>query len=360
MSEKKLRGLLGLGEKVSGRKTPSFYSDIPSDFKAINEGMANIGGIFAGPQAIGANLERLNKAQKWLSKGVDEAKIWFQTGWYKAPDGKWRFEIPDNALTTGRLNKHEERLSKGLLGDKGGPRHKALQDAYPDFKNTQVEMTHGTTNQGSYHPPSGVLSRSDKIMATGRNNIEANSTLLHELQHGVQRREGFARGGSPEEFIPDFQFHHDLDYLGNRTKLIGGLRKRGKYKPSDIVKEHDLYSPDGERVVAGVTMKDGRFLKAGDLGLTPRELARQPGGKDLEDLTSVNKKIKEVNLLSEDVSVRNRNYNRLYGEIEARNVETRGAYTPMERKTTPPWYSESAEAPIIRKQGEYSQGGYNP
>ena len=39
MSEKKLRGLLGLGEKVSGRKTPSLYRDVQGEYDSINQGL---------------------------------------------------------------------------------------------------------------------------------------------------------------------------------------------------------------------------------------------------------------------------------------------------------------------------------
>jgi len=39
MSEKKLRGLLGLEEKVSGRKQPSLYRDVPGEFDSINQGL---------------------------------------------------------------------------------------------------------------------------------------------------------------------------------------------------------------------------------------------------------------------------------------------------------------------------------
>jgi len=39
MSEKKLRGLLGLEQKLSGRQQPSLYRDVPGEFNSINQGL---------------------------------------------------------------------------------------------------------------------------------------------------------------------------------------------------------------------------------------------------------------------------------------------------------------------------------
>jgi hypothetical protein len=51
MSEKKLRGLLGLEQKLSGRQQPSLYRDVPGEFNSINQGLLNMlpmGGMTTG------------------------------------------------------------------------------------------------------------------------------------------------------------------------------------------------------------------------------------------------------------------------------------------------------------------------
>ena len=51
MSEKKLRGLLGLEQKLSGRQQPSLYRDVPGEFNSINQGLLNMlpmGGMTKG------------------------------------------------------------------------------------------------------------------------------------------------------------------------------------------------------------------------------------------------------------------------------------------------------------------------
>lgn len=49
--------------------------------------------IFGGENAIGANKAKLKTAQEMAKNGADESQIWAKTGWYKDIDKKWKFEI---------------------------------------------------------------------------------------------------------------------------------------------------------------------------------------------------------------------------------------------------------------------------
>ncbi|WP_096028747.1 LPD23 domain-containing protein [Campylobacter lanienae] len=49
--------------------------------------------IFGGENAIGANKAKLKTAQEMAKNGSDESEIWAKTGWYKDIDKKWKFEI---------------------------------------------------------------------------------------------------------------------------------------------------------------------------------------------------------------------------------------------------------------------------
>lgn len=49
--------------------------------------------IFGGENAIGANKAKLKIAQEMAKNGADESQIWAKTGWYKDIDKKWKFEI---------------------------------------------------------------------------------------------------------------------------------------------------------------------------------------------------------------------------------------------------------------------------
>lgn len=164
--------------------------------------------IFAGIGAKTADKAALAKAEKMAAAGADPKAIWRDTGWFKGGDGKWRFEIDDsgalfNASGVGAA-KRENDLTNGLQGMDLGPtvggilEHPSLRDAYEGLtKSTFVGNKNtllGDGVQGSYID--GVLTINAPAKAA-----DARSTALHELQHAVQQREGFAMGGNPANLV---------------------------------------------------------------------------------------------------------------------------------------------------------------
>ena len=70
--------------------------------------------MFGGCLAKTADLNALKKAERMQARGADQAAIWKKTGWFRGVDDKWRFEIPDDAITV--------RFGKGT--GVAGPRSK--------------------------------------------------------------------------------------------------------------------------------------------------------------------------------------------------------------------------------------------
>lgn len=71
-----------------------------------------------------------------------------------------------------------------------------LLSAYPELAKTNLVITPASEMDGAwglYHGPFGGISLSDDV-ASGL--LTGKSTLFHELQHGIQDMEGFARGSS--------------------------------------------------------------------------------------------------------------------------------------------------------------------
>lgn len=58
--------------------------------------------IFGGEKALGANKAKLKVAKDMAKNGAKDDEIWAKTGWYKDIDGKWKFEINPKG---GELNK---------------------------------------------------------------------------------------------------------------------------------------------------------------------------------------------------------------------------------------------------------------
>jgi len=148
------------------------------------EGMGRQEGVFAGTMARTADLNALNRAKSLFESGESPENIWQKTGWLKAPDGKWRFEIDDrSARITGRT---------GTLSDV--IEHPALFDAYPELKNIPVrEDAEKTAAYYAYQPGKEEIG----VNPDYRNE----SILLHEIQHAIQKREGFEEGGSPDDSL---------------------------------------------------------------------------------------------------------------------------------------------------------------
>ena len=57
-------------------------------------------GVFGGRLAKSANLDALKEAEQMGARGANRQEIWDKTGWFQGADKKWRFEIPDDAMTS--------------------------------------------------------------------------------------------------------------------------------------------------------------------------------------------------------------------------------------------------------------------
>lgn len=161
--------------------------------------------MFAGVNANTADKSALTKAQAMAKANADPRVIWSETGWFKGADGKWRFEIDDsealfnpsvimgrtleNALAMGPDSMNYGSTVGGML------QHRKLQDAYGTgiVPNTFVRKKNTMLGDG----PRGMYDDNAITLFAPAPATEAKSTTLHELQHAIQSREGFAAGGSP-------------------------------------------------------------------------------------------------------------------------------------------------------------------
>lgn len=151
----------------------------------------------------------------WEKVKKDERlKIKLATGWEKGTDGKWRYEAADiPEIDLARLKKpnpeykaDEEKpkpkylpVSLADLFTKKAGKTIPLFTAYPWLKDLTVQ--YGAPIGSSR----GSLSVSDdgkfavRISEEQRPDTEGvRETLIHELQHAIQRIEGFARGGNTD------------------------------------------------------------------------------------------------------------------------------------------------------------------
>ena len=183
----------------------------------------------AGVNARGADLNALEQAQEMKEKGESDETIFRQTGWYVGADGEWRFEIDDSGMETDtkwkflrnpdarRYNELFETaylyddateaelqelqiLEKNLKGVRKSPlylneivKHDKLFESYPELRNVKVRFEADIGNrEGTYQNGEIVLRAGLKLEPE-----KLKRTLIHEIQHIIQEKEGFARGTNP-------------------------------------------------------------------------------------------------------------------------------------------------------------------
>ena len=145
---------------------------------------------YAGRDARNADLEALHEAERYEMQGVDAETIRQKTGWFRGADGKWRWEIDDSGM---KLRTDAADISNyttlGELVD--AP---ALFATYPNMKD--MDVTFQTLERGQN---GGYNRRFDSIELSRdlKNRPEALlNSLIHEVQHAIQRREGFTPGAN--------------------------------------------------------------------------------------------------------------------------------------------------------------------
>jgi hypothetical protein len=161
----------------------------PEQWDAL--GNFNWSATFGGEGAATADLGALAKAKALAKEGHDPRSVWGETGWFKGPEDRWKFEIDDSAAKIGRLSGPERTAPLGeVLG------HDQLHAAYPGLADIPTTLRR-FEESGSYNPSP------EAIEAAGIRASDRKSALLHETQHAIQQREGFATGASPDPRSPN-------------------------------------------------------------------------------------------------------------------------------------------------------------
>ena len=274
--------------------------------------------IFAGIGAKTADKDAMARAQQMEAEGVDPSKIWSETGWGRAADGEWRFEIDD---------------SQARLAPKA---HAAIDDGYI-FSGTSREAIDHPDLHAAYELPDRVRLRkaeqrsgyyqpmSDLVEATGPREGSILGTSLHELQHAIQKREGFAQGSNPRMFTKEGA----EDAIRMRTALAWQNEVQKSPGSNFREKEAALIREFQQSGLDEFIPDDGSRAVADKMNASPW----------LE--TYIQDMVKEYGLDRSIVPPPPRElYRRTAGEVEARNVETRQRMNPIERRATPPWETE--------------------
>ena len=168
----------------------------------------NPGGIFIGPGSAQFNKVAAYKAEQMLREGKTADEIWEATGSFKGPDNMWRQEISDAGLTA-----HDYRNTGGGIVLK----HPELRKSYEELPSRiKISPQESLVETSAYKAPVDELSR--KLGDAGTMYIPAKGQVpldvyAHELQHAVQAKEGFARGGSPDMVRKNFMDYAEPEWI---------------------------------------------------------------------------------------------------------------------------------------------------
>lgn len=323
--------------KLNDLVTYDDKGDVIPPSKRFNSRKSDIRFMFGGEKGAAEadkadeqtiRMDNLDVA-KQMEKAKKDAKIIkMATGWEKGVDGKWRYEMPDakikDTIDVGGGNivkRFEEDMlwTDGKLEDAvDAPK---LFEAYPQLKNIKIHtdaVMNDMPSNGEYNPQTKTITiHADELKYL-------NSILNHEIQHVIQREEGFAHGGTPEQVERDFnaakaewKARSYAFELEEKAKEMGGEYNQSEVEKALIQEYKDMdmpeFIPDKETRIKGFNY-----------------FARGYADRSMDDAI---KRFRLDRFQRTDFDSY-QEYRKLAGEVEARNVQKRLGMTDEERRNS--------------------------
>lgn len=295
-------------------------------------------GTFIGKNSKLWNPSKADLAQQLEKSGISPEDIWKQTGTVRGVEGALRQEISDapakfntaqdltekanqlklrnqelkqivasvknqkdlfpKQLTEAKrpykeeiernlnlLNKNYGLLDRPEIGNYAPlvVEHPELYKAYPDMERIVINqgINKGDSSFGAYYPSKNLDADSLSVYkaalnrtAEGNPNWGGKSTSLHELQHAVQERENFARGGSSDEFLSELTNEKDLinNQISELNKQMSILAKSDKMTPIEqnaydmLMEQRMQLVPRAQQLQDPVYLRDEAFKQYQRLG----------------------------------------------------------------------------------------------
>jgi len=229
-------------------------------------------GMMIGPSAATWSKENAFKAAQMEKAGKTPQEIWEATQTAKGLDNYQRQEIPDNRSFLKGGNTFGETVMnrmKALEIDK--PRvedilyHNELFEAYPQLKNIEIQFTKkGSQSNAEWLPTENII-RVNADLPTD----QAKNSLLHELQHAVQREEQWNTGADAYSILKKHfdkqedlnqqlvKLNHEMRFYANKPEYAdkyaeimaqkADIAKKYSYDPhADALKEYKAYGGEAE------------------------------------------------------------------------------------------------------------------
>lgn len=324
-------------------------------------------GSFAGVTSKTINNSKRAAAMIAEADGVHPDKIWEDHGFARGADGKWRYEISDEGSTLEGKGLEHTLTTKIPVRDNAsiwfkGPhgwnsaegsntvsikepkkdffgkstpettyylpdifKHPELYKAYPELKNVKVEPLPRHI-QDTRPSSKGMFTNNTLYLRDNLDPEYARGVILHELQHKIQSLEGFTNGSNQLNFMsPGLQ------------KEVVNFNKIKEETYRDIAKKSNIPYDN-------ITRDFRRIVELHDEGnLTPGLQERVDSWMkkmDPEDVSRMRNIIESEKIIDKENAAAFEKYQRVSGEVEARNVQTRMDFNDIRRRFETPHATE--------------------
>jgi len=341
-------------------------------------------GMFAGLRSNTANKLNAGIARDMEQAGHTPEEILQKTGWFRGADNRQRYEINDqNAHMKIHMSEILESKPMGktagnyVLGDI--LHHPELYKAYPELEQMPFVKQKGLFD--TWNSLQGWRGKNEIGLTPYA--IDPLNTLLHEPQHFIQEKEGFAQGGNANSVLKGIT-PNNLNEITKDTinKLSSNINNK-----SEIIALTDKHinHPISEELAKNRNQMDilwddyfktknlDSFKKYNDLGKESQDMSRNliktifnkeyyfqltpTEHAVIDSLEKPSKHQRNINDLAElqtdmtglqtgDLSSLKKHtdthevYKRLAGETEARNVPERRTMSPSQRIENPAWNTQ--------------------
>lgn len=270
-------------------------------------------GMVLGKTAAGMT-PLVQKADQLAAQGYPEYKITELTGLEKVPTPKgfeWGKQIPDTPATLNQEAFDKLRVMQGVPLSSVLD-HPELFKAYPDLKDLKVEelsiLFRGPNTSGLYSPTQDVIELSKHASWGDAKYKDALSTLLHEVQHAIQKRENWPGGTNPSQFTP-----------ASSNRIKSSLSKL----EDNLAKEASLLS--GNNVSRHTINNVLNYLEGTTKILTKQDTALLEALKGNKELGEVVNRFQSFDGIRERLRTRDvkamQQYNKAASEVQARAVQ---------------------------------------
>lgn len=361
---------------------------------------------YGGRGAENANLDELDRAKRLLAQGVDKDAVRRDTGWFRGADGQWRFEIDDSGLIyskTGNIlgyadsaRAQHEYAAKWLAltsaemtdAQRGELAEYIKQRDNGEFSQelyNKLTEYWGTAFEEYAAAKEAMLARSNASGATVGDYIKHDElfgqyphlkdlglifedlgsgekgyfngleividrtlkdapekTLLHEIQHAIQRFEGFSKGASVEYWNRQLEAGKNVR---TRAQLTEEARIENQLTELRI-KSPDFYADIMQLEEMAPTIPRGKidWNTLEQIEPDPPEWKRYDTRREeLEQKYGEDRVFSAIDLFNDLAQSRKTTrqlpselYFNTAGEIEARDVSARAALTKAERAAKAP------------------------